>query len=130
MYSIEQEEFGLRLRIVGGLTPEEAKAWLAELGMAIQEAKKPFGVLVDVREARLFMPEAQASLKQGMEACREEGMQRACVVLNSAVATLQARRLARETGIETWQRYVDASETPDWEDQALGWIRDEVKPRD
>lgn len=128
MYTIEQEEYGLRLSIVGGLAEEEARAWLAEMGKAIRDAKKPFGVLVDVREAKLFMPEAQAVLKQGMELCRRGGMERACVVLNSAVATLQARRLAKETGIDTWQRYVDASETREWEDHALGWIQEGIKP--
>jgi len=43
------------------------------------------------------------------------------VVLNSAIATLQARRLGKETGTDRWARYIDASH-PDWEKIALDWL--------
>ena len=37
------------------------------------------------------------------------------MVLNSAIATLQARRLAKQTGIAPSIRYIDASAEPEWE---------------
>lgn len=122
MFTIENTNYGLQVTIVGGLDPSDAESWLQRIERALENVERPFGVLVDVREAKLFQQDAQAALKQGMEACAKAGMERATVVLNGAVATLQARRLARETGIASWQRYVDAASDPSWRNKALGWI--------
>ncbi len=122
MYTIENKDYGLLVTIVGGLDRSDAEGWLKSMEKALEKVERPFGILVDVREAKLFQQEAQASLKQGMEACAKAGMERAAVALNGAVATLQARRLARETEIDSWQRYVDAASDPSWRQKALGWI--------
>ena len=114
MFKIENKDYGLLVTIQGGLDASDAEAWLTGMEEALRQTQRPFGILVDVREAKLFQQEAQAALKRGMEACARAGMERAAVALNGAVATLQARRLARETGISSWQRYVDAASDPAW----------------
>ncbi len=128
MYRIQNEDFGVRIKIDGSLGVERAQVWLGDLAKVLDKTKSPFGVIVDVREAKIFLPQTQEILKKGMEACFKAGMERAAVVLSSAVGTLQARRLARETGIDTWQRYVDASSHKDWERRALDWILNGVDP--
>ena len=60
-------------------------------------------------------------LKEAILFCKKVGMERNAVVLNSAIATLQARRLGKETGTDRWARYIDASH-PDWEKIALDWL--------
>ena len=32
------------------------------------------------------------------------------------------KRLAKETGIYEWERYIDASSHPNWEEDAMKWI--------
>jgi hypothetical protein len=55
-------------------------------------------------------------------------MERNAVVLNSAIATLQARRLGKETGIDATSRYIDASTEQEWEKIALNWLVGAVDP--
>jgi len=67
-------------------------------------------------------------VKQAILFCKEAGLVRNAVVLNSAMAMLQAKRLARETGIEKDIRYIDASSEPEWERVAVDWLADEIEP--
>jgi hypothetical protein len=55
-------------------------------------------------------------------------MERNAVILASAIATLQARRIAKETGIDRWARYIDASSRNDWEKIAVDWLTRGVEP--
>ena len=56
-------------------------------------------------------------------------MERNAVVLNSAIASLQARRIAKETGISEWVRYIDSSTEPDWERVAMEWLTAGADPQ-
>ena len=47
--------------------------------------------------------------------------------VKNAVVAIQFRRLAKESGIDTWERYVDGSR-PDRFDVAAAWVRDRVDP--
>ena len=53
---------------------------------------------------------------------KQKGMERSAVILANATVTLQFKRIARETGIDAWERYVDASSVPDFETAAVDWI--------
>jgi hypothetical protein len=81
---------------------------------------------MDLRNSRAFPSDARELMKEAILFCKQVGMERNAVVLNSAIATLQARRLGKETGIDRWARYIDASR-PDWEKIALDWL---VKAKD
>jgi hypothetical protein len=50
------------------------------------------------------------------------------VILENAVITLQFRRLAKETGIYNWERYIDASKHKDWEKIGLDWVERGIDP--
>jgi len=85
----------------GLLKAEEIKAANAKLDVCIrQRGKQPFDVLVDMREAPVFPPEAQAELVEHQRWLLEEGMQRAAVLTNGAIAEMQLDRTRRQSGHE------------------------------
>ena len=128
MHRIEETSYGYRLTFEGFLKRDEAGELLANMKSTVRPRNGGFAVLLDMRHSRAFPAEAQELIKEALAVCKDAGLERNAVVLNSAIATLQAKRLARETGIEKRVRYIDASAEPEWEKVALGWLADAVDP--
>ena len=125
--TIQETEYGYRITFAGFVQQDGAEKLLAAMQSNIRH-RPGFSVLVDMRASRAFPAEAQEIVKKAIFFCREAGMERNVVVLDSAIAALQARRLARETGIGDWIRYIDASSSPDWESVALAWLERGIDP--
>ena len=49
-------------------------------------------------------------------------MERSAVALANSIIALQFRRLAQDSGIYQWERYVDGSTEENWEKVAESWI--------
>ncbi len=132
MHRIEETRFGYRVTFEGFLHRDDMGALLGSMKETVRPRRRQeerFAVLVDMRSSRAFPAEAQELLKQAITLFKEAGMERNVVVLNSAIATLQAKRLAKETGIESWSRYLDASSEPEWERVAVEWLLRAVEPQ-
>jgi len=125
---IEETPYGYRVTFEGFLQFDDAGELLATMKSAVRPRDGGFAVLVDMRTSRALAIEAQEVVKQAILVCKEAGLERNAVVLNSAIATLQAKRLARETGIEKDSRYIDASIEPDWERVAIDWLTAGIDP--
>lgn len=128
MYRIEKTDFGLKLTFADFITSEEMEKWLHEAQSALHSTKKPFGVLVDMRTLKPLKSDAQVHMETGQKLFREKGMERSAVILNDLITTMQFQRLARQTGIYQWERYLNSQTTPDWETHALKWVKDGVDP--
>jgi hypothetical protein len=124
MHRIEATQYGYRLVLEGFLQREEVGQLLETMKKTIQpvEKGKSFPLLMDLRNSRAVPADARDLMKEAILFCKQVGMERNAVVLNSAIATLQARRLGKETGIDRWARYIDASSRPDWEKIAIDWL--------
>jgi hypothetical protein len=124
MHRIEATQYGYRLVLEGFLKREEVGQLLETMKKTIQPAEKgkSFPLLMDLRNSRAVPADARDLMKEAILFCKKVGMERNAVVLNSAIATLQARRLGKETGIDRWARYIDASSLPDWEKIAIDWL--------
>ena len=99
---------------------------LVESREALKLCKKPFGVLVDIRELLPLADDVQSVIDETQRLYRNSGLERSCVVLASALMTMQFKRIARETGVYAHERYVDASREAHWERAALNWIIDGI----
>jgi hypothetical protein len=55
-------------------------------------------------------------------------MQRSCVILEDSITTIQFMRLARQSGIFKYERYIDASMHKDWLAAARSWVEHGVPP--
>ncbi len=131
MHRIEETKYGYKLVLEGFLQREEVDQLLESMKTKIRPREKgqTFPLLLDMRKSNAFPSDAREVLKQCLLFCKQSGMERNAVILASAIATLQARRIAKETGIDRWARYIDASSRPnDWERVAVDWLIRGVEP--
>lgn len=129
MYSIERKEYGYRLVFGDIISAAEMKAWLDESKVILQTSTASFGVFVDMRTLVPLRRDAQPFMAEGQKLYRRSGMVRSVVILDNAATTMQFRRMARETGIADWERYIDAGSVDNWEELGLAWIENAVEPQ-
>lgn len=125
MYSMELADYGLKLRTEGVQTVELSKAWGVDYTKILADVVargKPFGQMVDLRGFKPMEPEAQVYVDKAMKEFKAAGGQRSAVILDSAVAAMQIRRLAIQSGMYEWERYISVESHPDWERVAKAWI--------
>ena len=72
--------------------------------------------------------DTQNEMVSGQKLYKQKGMERSAVILASAIITSQFKRLAHDSGIYAWERYIDASSHPDWEKIAENWISKGIDP--
>jgi hypothetical protein len=130
MYNISKEKFGFKLTFGGVIPLDEMKRWREESRASLIGAPKHFGVLIDMRTLRPggVQPDAQAVMVDGQGLFKNAGMERSCVILESATVTMQFERLARQSGIHSFERYINAAAHPDWQAKAIGWIVSKIDP--
>lgn len=128
MINVEETSYGYRINFEGFAQKEDVAALSERLGQILSQHEGTFGVLVDLRQSRAIPADAQEKLMEGISHCTRYGMERCSVVVASAIAKLQAVRIAKETGIYETTRYIDTSSDANWERTALEWIRDAKDP--
>ena len=128
MYTIEKKNFGFKLTFGEFIRKAEMEKWLKDSEQALQGVKSPFGVFVDMRTLQPLPQESQETMVRGQQFYKQSGMARSVVILNDPITTLQFKRIAKESSIYNWERYIDASNTPDWEQKGLKWVVDNVDP--
>jgi hypothetical protein len=122
MYGIEKKSFGFKLVFAESIEVDEMKRWVGESKKALAGHIGKFGVLVDMRSLRPLKPEVQAVMVEGQKEFKVKGMERSAVALANSLIALQFKRLAQESGIYAWERYIDCSKDPGWEKTAEEWI--------
>lgn len=127
-YEIDATDYGMRLALRGFANPAEIGEMNREMERIISRLDEGFGVLVDMRATRAFSAEVAELLKGQIEMCKARGMARGAVILQSAIATLQARRITSEAGIAPQVRFIDASSDPAWEETAIAWAQSGQEP--
>ncbi len=65
---------------------------------------------------------------EAMEKFKALGGVRSVVIFDSPIGAMQVRRLARETGVCAYERYLDSQTTPDFEKVGLAWVMDGKDP--
>jgi len=128
MYSIEKKEWGYRLTFSDFIQAEEMQRWADESKQRLTSAPDNFGVFVDMIHLKPLPQDAQEILTEGQKLYKEKGMVRSVVIVNSTILKMQFQRLAKDSGIYEWERYIDASSVPNWEEAGIAWIKDGVDP--
>ena len=128
MYSIEKKDFGFYLTFTGYIDDPEMKRWAEESHSNLQSVSSPFGVFVDMRNLKPLPDTSQKFMQDGQKEYKAKGMERSAVVVANAVTKMQFKRIAQETGIYDWERYIDEQSAPDWEKKAMDWIKDGIDP--
>lgn len=128
MYKIEKKDYGYKLTFGDSIKASEMKTWVDDSKKELATAKKEFGVFVDMRTLKPLDADAQVYMQEGQKLYKKTGMVRSVVILNSAVIKMQFVRIAKETGIYEWERYIDASAVTDWEKVGIDWISKGIDP--
>lgn len=128
MYKIEIKNYGFKLTFGGVLDKNELQKWINESQALLKSTQDEFGVFVDMRTLHPLVRDAQMLMEEGQKEYKERGMQRSVVILDSAIMAMQFKRLAKDTGIYQWERYIDASTHNNWEELGVNWISDGIDP--
>jgi hypothetical protein len=128
MHKIEDTSYGYRMTFEGFFRREDVQRWVDDLRKGVG-GRGSFGVFVDMRGSSAFPADAQETLFEGINLCRDKGMDRASIVVANPISKIQAVRITKEVGIQDIVQFIDASSDPDWEKAALDWIQKAVTPR-
>ena len=128
MYKIEKQPWGFKLTLAGSIASDEMARWLDESRKLLVEQQGEFFVFVDMRDLIPLDPKAQVYIQDGQRIYRNRGMVRSVVILSSPVVAAQFRRIGGETGIGKWERYIDASTNPNWEEVGMKWLLKSIDP--
>ena len=128
MYLIKKTDYGFRLTFGDTIPGEEMAQWARDFSAAVDDIQGDFTVFVDMRSLQMLSKFAQDHMKKGQSAAREGGMLRSVVILSSPKIKMQFISIAKESGIYEWERYIDASTEPDWEEKGMQWILNSVDP--
>jgi hypothetical protein len=128
MYKIEKTDYGIRITFDGFIKQDEMAKWVTESTQFIRSMPSKFGVLVDMRGLKPLSHEAEMEMQKGQKLYKEKGMMRSVVILANKVTTMQFKRIAQETGIYQWERYLDASKATNWEEVGNKWLTNADDP--
>jgi hypothetical protein len=128
VYKIETTGYGIRLTFSGFINRAEMEQWASEFIATVDQQGEKFKVFVDMRGLKTLPPESQDAMEHGQSHAREAGMERSVVILNDKITTMQFRRIAKQTGIYAWERYIDADKEANWQQLGLDWILNSVDP--
>lgn len=128
MYSIERTGFGFKLTFGGVLSAPELRTWLEESRAILASLHEPFCVFVDMRTCSPLDDLGQSYMREGQRLYKDSGMVRSVVILRSPVTKMQFKRIACESGIYEWERYIDVETISDWEKVGLDWLLHEIDP--
>lgn len=129
MWNISRQSFGFVLSFKGSIELAEMGQWVAAAKVELlNPLPTGWGVVVDMRELLPLRQDAQAMLIEGQKLFKQHGMTRSAVALKDAVTTMQFRRLARTSGIDAWERYIDTSAILQWQTAAKQWVVSGIEP--
>ncbi len=128
MYTIEQKNYGFKLTFAGFMSADEMQKWVAESKKALENAPNSFGVFVDMRKLKPLPGDARQIMEKGQKLYQQNGMVRSVVILDDVITKNQFKQIAQDSGIYEWERYIDASSMPNWEEAGIAWIESKVDP--
>jgi hypothetical protein len=127
MYNIQKTSWGYEITFGDTIKAPEMQKWHEESVQILATAKPEFGVFVDMRTLKPLAEDAKSIMEAGQRLYKAKGMVRSVVILASKLLTLQFQRIAAESGIDQWERYVDSTSTPNWHELGVAWVRDGVE---
>lgn len=128
MYKIEKTGFGFKLTFGDFILLDEMKKWLEESKKHLEAVSGKFHLLVDMRTLKPLQEDAQGVMQEGQKLYKQKGMERSCVILSDPTTTMQFKRIAKETGIYAFERYIDSTKDSDWMQKAMDWLTKGTDP--
>ena len=102
--------------------------WLDDSEVFLQAAPAGFGVFVDMRRLKLISQGVKDMFEKGQRHYKEMGMARSVVVVENSTLAVQFKRIALQSDIYDWERYIDATASDDWQKLGEDWISRGIDP--
>lgn len=128
MYEVKETEYGLYLRIIGEVSLDESKAILSEVRVIFERRETGICAFADLQKMELLSLETQAVCVEIQKMLIELGVKRVVTMLGNATVAHQFKRLSLQSGLFDFDRYIDVSINPDWEEIGLRWMNDGIDP--
>lgn len=128
MQKIEKTDFGFRIINTGQLNLTDAEAFKFMVLEALSSHSSSFSLIVDLRGLIPLEPKVIEVVKEIMKTRTRMSLVRAAIIVSSPVIKAQHRQMSFDTRTTQFDRTIDASKYPDWEERALAWVRDGVEP--
>ena len=128
MYKIIHQDYGIKLIFSGIIYRPEMERWLHESKEELSGLPEEFSVFVDMRDIELLPADSQEAMKEGQIYYKNQGMIRSVVIFKADITSKQFKIFAKKTGIIYGERYINATENENWEEEGLNWIIKGIEP--
>lgn len=128
MFNVEKTTYGLRISFSDIIKLEEMNIWLEDSMRILPVDPKDFYVFVDMRDLKPISLFVQRVMDKGQQLYKRKGMIRSVVIVNNPIVKRQFEKIAIESGIYDWERYIDAMNNPDWEVKGMEWLLNAIDP--
>lgn len=128
MYEIKQRNKNvLEITFSGFIKAEEMQKWLTDSREVLKKTPKEFGVIINMTQLKTLPAESKSIMEEGQKLYKQKGMVRSAVILSSTIITAQFKKIAKDTGIDKWERYFDQT-SPSWQIKSLNWVEKGIEP--
>ena len=128
MFNLEDTPYGFKITATGTFDVTEAEQLRTEILQALSVHAQPFSLLVDIRGLISTSPEVFLVIEEIQSICKLKSLKRTAIIISSPVLRRQMQQSMFNAGTTKADRFIDASNTDDWENQALAWVVDSVEP--
>lgn len=128
MITWQKKEYGFHFCFSSPITVDEANKWSTEVTHAVSQSRGDCFVFADLRNCGLIPSECKHIIENVQTFFCKNGLKRSVVIVSDPMTTMQMKIVARETGIREWERYIDSSSNPDWEQMGIDWIVHSIDP--
>lgn len=124
MYELEQEPYGIEVDLSGYMEMDEVESFCEEFESMCETLSDGWAVFADHRDLAALPDGADDRFAQMMQYAMKENVGPQAVVVDSAIAAMQQRRMRDEIDIDG-QKVINAEENDDWEADARAWVREQ-----
>lgn len=124
MFDVEETEYGVKVDLSGHMDMDEVQAFCEEFEALAQRQSAGWAVIADHRSLSAIPDGADERFEQMMGHAMEHDVGPTTVLVDSAIAAMQQRRMQEEIGIQG-QKVFNAEDTGGWEREAHDWIENE-----
>lgn len=128
MYTLQKTDYGFYLTLTGDITEQEMEDWLQESYDYLKNQTDEFLLFVDMRDIKIISSVVKKLIIEGQKLYRGMGMMRSVMIVNDKFIKMQFQNIARESGIDQYERYVNSQEVEDWLQIGLDWIKKGIDP--
>lgn len=121
MYLITKKPYGILIKFDGFIAPSEMMKYKSEMKFVLDSLPPKFGIVMDMRTCKALPKESQNILNSNPELIAAR-LTRSVTLVDSAITSMQFKRLAVESKVSDSKKFIDVKKIPDWEPVATAWI--------